>query len=487
MRKILPSSILLIVILMGLVAFNNTHDKKYGHVPEGFIIDTLATGLTVPWSMVFINKETLLFSERNGKVRLLRNNQLITKPVLIVEQIDTTKKMGLLGICIHPDFINNKYVYISYNYSKGKNAFLRVVRYRFNNDSLHNPAVIIDSIHASPNHTGCRLKFGPDAKLYITTGDADRPILAQDLKSLNGKILRVNGDGSIPGDNPFIKNDTARKEIWTYGHRNTQGLDFQSSTGDLYNSEHGPTGGDEVNLIQKGMNYGWPVIHHRETGENMISPLLEFTPSVAPSEMVFYNGDAFPALKGSLLMACLRGEAIMQLGVNKQKIISNENLLLHTYGRIRALTVGPEGYIYFSTSQNDPPEGKPVAGYDMICRMRPLPGVNIMQMKIPGNGQAAVYKMSGKKTIEKSYIELCAGCHGKYLEGTERAKSMLDNQWEYGSGKQAIIKNIRDGIIQKGMPAWEGSLSNKDIGGMADFIIKRSANKKGGSKIVKRN
>ncbi len=273
MRKVFPFLALVLITLTGVVAFLNKPGLQYQQPAGGFVIDTLATRLIVPWSIVFLPDKTMLFSERNGTIRLFRNNDLLTKPVLTVKEIDTTKKMGLLGMCIHHEFINNQYIYISYNYTKDNKALLRVVRYQFKNDTLLNPAIIIENINASSNHTGCRLKFGPDRKLYITTGDADRPILAQDLKSLNGKILRVNEDGSIPADNPFVKNDTARKEIWTYGHRNTQGIDFQPGTGYLFNSEHGPTGGDEINIINKGFNYGWPLIHHRDVREGMVTPL----------------------------------------------------------------------------------------------------------------------------------------------------------------------------------------------------------------------
>lgn len=436
-----------------------------------YVVDTLATGLTVPWAIVFLPDKSMLFSERNGKIRLFRNGKLLSKPALLVSQIDTTRKMGLLGICIHPQFATNRYVYISYNYRYRDTPFLRVARYRFERDSLQDPDVMIESIYASSNHTGCRLKFGPDGKLYITTGDADRPRLAQDLKSLNGKILRVNDDGSIPTDNPFVESDTARKEIWSYGHRNTQGIAFQPGTGDLYNSEHGPTGGDEINKINKGANYGWPVIHHRDVKEGMVSPLLEYSPSIGPSEILFYNGAAFPSLKGAMLLASLRGESIIRISFSKPGLAAQEVLLKETYGRIRALTAGPDGALYFSTSQNDPPEGKPRPGYDMLLRLRPAGAAN-GQKKVLVKNRVSSGKASMKNQSSKNlYQQLCAGCHGANLEGSERATSLRDNQWMYGSTRKDLIRSIREGIVEKGMPAWEGAITDKEIANLADLVL----------------
>lgn len=445
---------------------------------EGFVIDTLARGLTVPWEIIFLPDKTMMFSERNGKIRLYRNNKLLPGPALVLNEIDTTKKMGLLGICIHPEFNRNRYVYLSHNYKKGSQALLKVLRYKLINDSLIQPTLILDDIFASLNHTGCRLKFGPDGKLYITTGDADRPILAQDLKSLNGKILRVNDDGTIPKDNPFISNDTARKEIWTYGHRNPQGIDFQPGTGQMFNSEHGPTGGDEINLIQKGSNYGWPLVHHQDKRDGMISPLLEYTPSIGPSQVAFYTTNAFPALRGKLLLACLRGEKIISLQVEGDKIISQQNLIESAYGRIRALTIGPDGFIYFSTSQNDPPEGRPRQGYDMVLRIRPgsVKLFDTRNMEI--RNETRLKAKIESRTPALIYRQLCAGCHGNNLEGTEKAKALLNGKWKYGATKMDITKNIREGIIEKGMPAWEGSLTEKEIESVANFIWKRSGIKK---------
>ncbi|MEO6639524.1 MAG: PQQ-dependent sugar dehydrogenase [Ginsengibacter sp.] len=461
------------IAIIGLMAFIIDIDtaKKLQSGEKEYIVDTLATGLIVPWAFVFPDSNTVMFTERSGKVRLMQQSQLIEKPILELADINTTKKMGMLGLCLHPDFKNNSYVYVAYNYTGDKTTYLRVVRYRFKLDTLLNPLVIVDSIYANQNHTGCRLKFGPDKKLYITNGDADRPALAQDLKFLNGKILRVNEDGSIPPDNPFVHSDTARKEIWTYGHRNTQGIDFQPGTNELYNSEHGPTGGDEINLIEKGENYGWPVIHHDENREGMVTPLFQYTPSIGPSEIVFYNANAFPRWKGKLLLASLRGESIALIELSGKKIASQQYIVHHEYGRIRALAVGPDGYLYFSTSQNDPPEGAPKPGYDMILRLRPS-GMEAHSAPSPGNEKINIYKSSLKRTTWKTYYELCASCHGKKLQGTEKAKSMLDTMWQFGGTKQAIMKSIRDGIVDKGMPAWQGAINERETESLADYILK---------------
>lgn len=471
MLKIIYLPILFLLIVFGLISFNNTQ-KNERNINRDFIVDTLATGLIVPWALAFIDSTTFIFTERSGNVRLIHNDKLVKKPLMVVKETTTLRKMGLLGLCTHPNFKTNHFIYLAYNYTAEKTALLRIVRYRFAIDTLLDPFVIIDSIYASQNHTGCRLKIGPDKKLYITTGDADRPALAQDLKFLNGKILRVNDDGTIPADNPFVTNDTARKEIWTYGHRNTQGIDFQPGENDLYNSEHGPTGGDEINFIQKGKNYGWPVIHHDQEKENMITPLFQYTPSIGPSEIVFYNADAFPQWKGRLLLASLRGEAITKIELVNKKIVSQEYIFHNQYGRIRALTVGPEGYLYFSTSQIDPPEGTPRVGYDMILRLKP--SVIITAKTNSANLQMNTYKSSKRKTIVETYFELCASCHGKKMQGTERAKSMLETVWQFGGKKQDIIKSIRDGIIDKGMPSWQGAITDKEIERLADYILKNN-------------
>ncbi|RZK80948.1 MAG: hypothetical protein EOO92_06340 [Pedobacter sp.] len=344
---------------------------------------------------------------------------------------------------------------------------LRVLRYEFKNDTLVNPLIIIKDVPANQNHTGCRLVFGPGKKLYVTTGDADQPMLAQDLKTYNGKILRFNSDGTIPTDNPFFNNDTARKEIWSYGHRNPQGLAFQKATNLLFESEHGPTGGDEINIIEKGMNYGWPVIHHDDTRKGMKSPLAQYTPSIGPGETLFYEGDKLPSLKGKLLVACLRGESILSLIIKQGKIVDQEVLLKKAYGRIRSIVTGPDGFIYFSTSMHDPAEGRPGINDDMILRLRPSGSQKILAHKLAENAALP----SKKLTPALLFQQLCASCHGDKLTGTSVTKAMVGGKFLHGSDRKSIIKNITNGITDKGMPAWNGAISTKDIESLADYIL----------------
>lgn len=444
--------------------------------PAGYKVDTLATNLVVPWQIVFLPDNSMLFTERPGRVRIYRNGKLLAKPAFIIPGIPLRNKSGLLGMCIHPDFTSNGYIYIANDYLEDNKMRLAITRYIFKNDTLTNPFNILKGIPANQNHTGCRLVFGPDKKLWITTGDADQPALAQDLKAYNGKILRVNDDGSIPSDNPFYNNDTARKEIWTYGHRNTQGLAFEPGTGALFNSEHGPTGGDEINIIKKGENYGWPVIHHRDTKIGMNTPLAEYTPSIGPGEAMFYSGKAFPQLQGYLLVACLRGEQILKIQLDHDKITGQEVLLKQQYGRVRSLVTGPDGYIYFSTSQIDPAEGSPRPNYDMILRLRPSGSSDkpLLSQKLIEN--KPILKSTQKQTAGIMFHQLCASCHGDNLQGTDKTQNLLAGKFKYGSTKASIIKNITNGITDQGMPAWNGAISKGDINQIANYIYKKTRN-----------
>jgi len=483
---------LLVFGFIGFTAFILKQNKQPEIAPAYFAIDTMAANLVVPWDIVFLPDSSMLFTERPGRVRLLDKSGLKEPSVLTIPDVEVRGKMGLLALCLHPSFSTNHFIYLAYNYRENNATFLRVAKYTYANDSLNFQQLIIEKIPGVFNHTGCRLKFGPDKKLYITTGDADLPRLAQDLKALNGKTLRLNDDGSIPADNPFIKTDTVRKEIWSYGHRNSQGIAFQPGTGILYNSEHGPTGGDEINIVIRGNNYGWPISHHRSNVEGTMRPVMEFTPSIGPAAALFYSGKAFPSMKGNLLVACMRGEAILKIEFLNNKINGYQFLLKNKYARIRALTEGPDGSIYFSTSQVDPPESRAQqgdGGVDMILRMRPATAAEIKSKKAfplsgehltqainfnrpVNNNQASKTKATNKAT-QLLYVQLCSGCHGVDMKGVDTKPGLLNPKLNYGNTFTAIKKSVLEGSVTKGMPAWKGVLSDKDASDLVNFIISK--------------
>ncbi len=342
---------------------------------SSFKVETVIPKLEVVWSIVWAPDGRMLFTERPGRVRVYANGKLRPEPLFVVPDVEPRGESGLMSVALHPQFASNHFLYLSYAYNSDGQR-VKVVRYRETGQTLVEPKNIIENIPAAQFHAGCRLRFGPDGKLYITTGDATDRELAQKLDSLAGKILRLNDDGTVPKDNPFVSQQNARPEIWAYGSRNSQGIDFQPSTNLLWETEHGPSGfdgpggGDEVNIIERGKNYGWPVIHHRATQTGMESPILEYTPACAPASGTFYRGSQFPQFKGNFFLGCLRGERIIRVVANGRQVVSQENLLENKYGRIRDIAEGPDGYIYFSTSNRDG-RGSPASDDDRILRLVP--------------------------------------------------------------------------------------------------------------------
>jgi len=341
-----------------------------------FKVETVIPNLEVVWSIVWAPDGRMLFTERPGRVRVFENGKLRPTPLFTVPDVEPRGESGLMSIALHPQFASNHLLYLSYAYNSG-GALVRVVRYRETPSGFTDRTVIIENIPAAQFHAGCRLRFGPDGKLYITTGDATNRELAQKLDSIAGKILRLNDDGTVPNDNPFVGKANARPEIWAYGSRNSQGIDFQPGTNLLFETEHGPSGfdgpggGDEVNIIERGKNYGWPVIHHRATQAGMESPLLEYTPACAPASGLFYRGSALPQFTGNFFFGCLRGERIIRVKLDGRSVVSQENLLEGKYGRIRDIAEGPDGLIYFSTSNRDG-RGRPASDDDRIMRIAPV-------------------------------------------------------------------------------------------------------------------
>jgi glucose/arabinose dehydrogenase/cytochrome c5 len=474
------------VAQMGNVTPENTPPID-GDFSTPYRVEVLARGLHVPWSIAVLSDRRVLFTERTGAVRVLHHDELLTAPALTI-QVAQGNKMGMLGLAADPHFQANHFVYLAYDYAlepfdpSAPQYRLRVVRYREKQDRLVEPKTLIEDLPAWSNHTGCRLRFAPDGTLYLSTGDANEPAKAQQLDTFNGKILRIRVDGNAAAGNPFSSTVGAHAEIWSFGHRNPQGLDFQPGTGRLIETEHGPLGGDEVNWIERGKNYGWPVIDHRRSHEGMMTPLLEFSPSIAPGSARFYRGMAFPELHGNLLIACLRGEGILRVefeGTEPQKV----SWLLHrTFGRIRDIAETPEGYLYVSTSQQDPDEGHPRPGEedDLLLRIVPV-GVKSSghPTYVPSAEWIATERLErdGAPTgsVEATIGRKCASCHGPHLRDS-MPQEVLNRHWVYTQDDDALGQIITKGIPEKAMPPAH-DLSDKEVKQLITYLRAQSLEK----------
>jgi len=330
-------------------------------------VQTIVTNVEVPWDMAFAPDGRLFFTERGGRVRIYQNG-LLDVPALILDDVQPAGEGGLLGIALHPNFAVNHYVYLLYTTVNAAGAAVnRLARYREVNNALAERAVLAEGMAASSIHNGGRIRFGPDGMLYVTMGDAATPANAQSLSSLNGKILRFRDDGTTPADNPFTS------PVWTWGHRNPQGLDWNPVTGDLWATEHGQVGNDEVNLIRRGLNYGWPTIEGTAMQAGMQSPVVLYNPTVAPSGGAFYTSSRMPSLTGNFFFGALAGQQIQRLifdPVNPTRVTATEKWLENHFGRIRDVVTGPDGALYFCTSNRDG-RGTPVATDDRIARIVP--------------------------------------------------------------------------------------------------------------------
>ena len=352
----------------------NTLEPSGSQSPVAYRVERFVTNLAVPWSIVFTSPDRMLVTEREGSIRVVNNGELEPEPLHIFPEVSSQSEEGLMGMVLDPDYQNNKKIYAAYAYPENGSLAVRVVSFIDNGSSISAIQTVIEGIPAARNHAGTRLRFGPDGKLYITTGDASDREIAQQPDNLGGKILRLNPDGSIPDDNPFPDSP-----VYSLGHRNPQGLDFHPESGVLFSSEHGPSGfdgpggGDEINIINSGQNYGWPVVSHDETQEEFVSPLLVYTPAIAPASGMFYSGDIFPQFRNNFFVGMLRGEGILRVQISDAdpgQVISHAPLEGIEVGRVRDVAQGPDGFIYFSTSNQDG-RGTPREGDDAIYRLVP--------------------------------------------------------------------------------------------------------------------
>jgi glucose/arabinose dehydrogenase len=340
--------------------------------PEyGVSVETVAENLRIPWSIDWLPDGSALFTEREGHLRIIQEGELLEEPLLSLGVAGV--EGGMLGVAVDPKFSENNYIYIYYTYNEFFSTTNKLVRYHLDNLTLTEDKVLLDGIPGGPFHDGGRIQFGPDGKLYVTTGEAGNPDLSQDMNSLGGKILRINSDGTIPQDNPFTDS-----LIYSIGHRNPQGIDWDES-GNLVATEHGPSGWrgvarDEVNLITPGSNYGWPDIIGNEIQEGLQNPIFQTGEDTwAPSGAEFYYGEKFPDWNGMYFVATLRGSHLhmIEFDLENNSVSSDQRLFQDEFGRLRDVQTGPDGFLYILTSNQDG-RGSPQSNDDRILRIVPL-------------------------------------------------------------------------------------------------------------------
>lgn len=436
-------------------------------------VEVLADSLNVPWDLEVDSEGFLWIAEQEGKVSRINLQTGEQRYLLQIPEVWKVRTSGLLGMVSHPDFSKNPFLYLNYTVKNDSLIRSKLVRYTYKGDTLIEPKVLLE-IEGGTSHNGSRLAFGQDGKLYWATGDKHDYTYAQNREKLNGKILRLNPDGSIPADNPDPKS-----AVWAWGFRNMQGLAF-SSSGLLYTSEHGDAIEDEVNLIQKSGNYGWPAIEGKQdlsaelefaAANQTIEPIRSWTPVIAPAGMTYYGSEAIPEWKNTLLLTTLKGKSlrILFLSADGQSIPSEEILFENRYGRLRDVAEGQDGAIYLSTSNQDwnPQPGFPLPGDDKILKISPTQRQSTNS--ISPVKATEVVALDGKQL----YQSYCASCHKADGAGVEGVFPALAKNPLVSGDPKPLIELLLQGKTSangaQAMPAFS-FLDNREAAEILNYI-----------------
>lgn len=375
-------------LLATAAASTYAQSDVYHAANHDYKVVTVAEDLVQPWSMAWLPGGDMLVTEKPGRLRVVRDGRLLPEAVPGVPDVFYEGQGGLFDVLPHPNFNDNRWVYLTYSKETEGSSATAIARGRFENDRLTNVVEIFEAQAVGFGHYGGKIVFDNEGYMFLTLGDRMAPPVgdeaalrahpAQDLSNHQGVIVRLNDDGTVPDDNPYVGQSGMLPEIWSYGHRSPQGLAIHPETGDLWESEHGPQGGDEVNRIEPGNNYGWPVvgrganygafgrpIHIGISEEGMVQPAQFWVPSIATSGLMVYTGDKFPLWYGNIFSGSLAGEQLARLQLSDDyRDVVVEETLVYDIGRIRDVRQGLDGYIYLAVSDRN---GEPTS----VVRLEP--------------------------------------------------------------------------------------------------------------------